>query len=338
MAVLDAYDVQQFYFPNVLKYDPDQFSSRLAGGGVGEGDALVGVKQATPNSVLITQHDVNLQTVSIQQYGGKDDYNGTTGTNSLTALLNIIADYPNGCTIRLPKTVGGTGRYFMSGTSGSSDMSKFVLNMDQDVDITHTGSNTPLIAKGLKVNQELKIKLTTLGYTYHLSPTAYGGVCGKPYSISASDGEAPLLERVLTNLSLSFNTVNPATGAQSGYSSASSDGNTSSFSSIPSGQFIVGSTPIRPGWEVHAQASIPGATASIAAYVQMENGWVIYCQPIGGGNIIRYVFIEGFSVQSTTISNPLADNPAYNLDMAEIGIKVHSPTSFSLLRKVRTSS
>lgn len=29
MAVYDAYNVQQFYFPNVLKYDPDQFESRF---------------------------------------------------------------------------------------------------------------------------------------------------------------------------------------------------------------------------------------------------------------------------------------------------------------------
>lgn len=30
MAVYDAYGVQQFYFPNVLKYDPDQFRSELS--------------------------------------------------------------------------------------------------------------------------------------------------------------------------------------------------------------------------------------------------------------------------------------------------------------------
>ncbi|WOY91069.1 phage head-binding domain-containing protein [Escherichia coli] len=39
MAVYDAYGVQQFYFPNVLKYDPDQFEKRLASSG---GDKLVG--------------------------------------------------------------------------------------------------------------------------------------------------------------------------------------------------------------------------------------------------------------------------------------------------------
>lgn len=39
MAVLDAFYVQQFYFPNVLKYDPDQFSQTLTGNG---GAAMVG--------------------------------------------------------------------------------------------------------------------------------------------------------------------------------------------------------------------------------------------------------------------------------------------------------
>ncbi|EEE1378112.1 hypothetical protein CC361_004628, partial [Salmonella enterica subsp. diarizonae] len=31
MAVYDRCGVQQFYFPNVLKYDPDQFEKRLSG-------------------------------------------------------------------------------------------------------------------------------------------------------------------------------------------------------------------------------------------------------------------------------------------------------------------
>lgn len=39
MAVYDAYKVQQFYFSNVLKYDPDQLRTELAGGG---GAGLVG--------------------------------------------------------------------------------------------------------------------------------------------------------------------------------------------------------------------------------------------------------------------------------------------------------
>ncbi|WP_348900844.1 phage tailspike protein [Escherichia coli] len=40
MAVYDAYGAQQFYFPNVLKYDPDQLRSELAGN---HGASLVGI-------------------------------------------------------------------------------------------------------------------------------------------------------------------------------------------------------------------------------------------------------------------------------------------------------
>ncbi len=40
MAVYDAYGTQQFYFPNVLKYDPDQFEIRLSNQ---DGAGLVGI-------------------------------------------------------------------------------------------------------------------------------------------------------------------------------------------------------------------------------------------------------------------------------------------------------
>lgn len=42
MAVYDAYGAQQFYFPNILKYDPDQLQQRLAGTGANEGALLIG--------------------------------------------------------------------------------------------------------------------------------------------------------------------------------------------------------------------------------------------------------------------------------------------------------
>lgn len=45
MAIYDSYNVQQFYFPNVLKYDPDQFKDEIIGGdgslvGIGDGKTL----------------------------------------------------------------------------------------------------------------------------------------------------------------------------------------------------------------------------------------------------------------------------------------------------------
>ncbi|HGG1693501.1 TPA: phage tailspike protein, partial [Escherichia coli] len=44
MAVYDAYGTQQFYYPNVLKYDPDQFKDKLA---ASDGAKLVGYKTTT---------------------------------------------------------------------------------------------------------------------------------------------------------------------------------------------------------------------------------------------------------------------------------------------------
>lgn len=41
MAVYDAYGAQQFYYPNILKYDPDQFKSQLA---LPEGASMIGTE------------------------------------------------------------------------------------------------------------------------------------------------------------------------------------------------------------------------------------------------------------------------------------------------------
>lgn len=43
MAVYDAYGAQQFYFPNVLKYDPDQFKSQLS---LPEGAGMIGTENS----------------------------------------------------------------------------------------------------------------------------------------------------------------------------------------------------------------------------------------------------------------------------------------------------
>ncbi len=48
MAVYDAFNAQQFYYPNVLKYDPDQLRQELSGS---SGAALVGYGNATLNDV-----------------------------------------------------------------------------------------------------------------------------------------------------------------------------------------------------------------------------------------------------------------------------------------------
>ncbi|HEA3501607.1 TPA: phage head-binding domain-containing protein [Escherichia coli] len=71
MAVYDAYGSQQFYFPNVLKYDPDMLKREL------QSDTLTGlvndhvvfVKQPHDGSITTTQHDKNEEIISITDFG-----------------------------------------------------------------------------------------------------------------------------------------------------------------------------------------------------------------------------------------------------------------------------
>lgn len=88
MAVYDSLNVQQFYFPNVLKYDPDQLQQRLSSAADGEGDALVAVKQPIENSIERTQHYKNAEVISIQDFGGvgDDSINNDTAITSAAAV------------------------------------------------------------------------------------------------------------------------------------------------------------------------------------------------------------------------------------------------------------
>lgn len=75
MAVYDAYGSQQFYFTNILGYDPDQFQQKLLSLADGQGDALVAVKQPG-DSVGRTVHDKMLESISIADYLTDSDIAG----------------------------------------------------------------------------------------------------------------------------------------------------------------------------------------------------------------------------------------------------------------------
>ncbi|MDZ9732300.1 phage tailspike protein [Escherichia coli] len=97
MAVYDAYGAQQFYFPNVLKYDPDQLRADLQSDTLNGlvNDHVVFVKQPFDGSITRTQHDLNAEYISVLDFKADNDSDWTdafnAACNAAKTTINKIA-------------------------------------------------------------------------------------------------------------------------------------------------------------------------------------------------------------------------------------------------------
>ncbi|HBJ1433977.1 TPA: head-binding protein, partial [Escherichia coli] len=96
MAVYDAYGAQQFYFPNVLKYDPDQLRSELLSDSQPPlvNDAKVFVHQPYTGAVQRTQHQKNLDVLNVKDFGAIGDGNDNPLSSRFASLPAAQAVYP----------------------------------------------------------------------------------------------------------------------------------------------------------------------------------------------------------------------------------------------------
>ncbi|EFL6478215.1 phage head-binding domain-containing protein [Escherichia coli] len=99
MAVYDAYGVQQFYYPNVLKYDPDQLEQRLSSPGgsknIGYGESSVyEALRKTPQYYGAKGDGVNDDTSALQAAINTLDVHIPPGTYLFSTLT-----IPDGCII-----------------------------------------------------------------------------------------------------------------------------------------------------------------------------------------------------------------------------------------------
>lgn len=107
MAVYDAYGTQQFYFPNVLKYDPDQLRQELSSSLDGYGDSLVAVKQNSLGSLKRTQHEKNADVIDLRDF--VNIFDGSDMSDGVQSAL----DAAEGRTLKVP---GGGSKVGISRT------------------------------------------------------------------------------------------------------------------------------------------------------------------------------------------------------------------------------
>ncbi|EOT4588863.1 phage tailspike protein [Escherichia coli] len=131
MAVYDAYGVQQFYYPNVLKYDPDQLRSDLLDYSDTKGDNLVALKQPISGSLNRTVHDFARDFVSISDFAKGD------GTDESIAMQSALATghvyFPNGVFISVSDvTIHKGTKITFSGNSGINLLRKDAIKFEKD--------------------------------------------------------------------------------------------------------------------------------------------------------------------------------------------------------------
>lgn len=126
MAVYDSYGAQQFYYPNVLKYDPDQFELRFRSELKSGDGSLIGIG----NGLTLDQKINEIK--SVIDYGVTGD--GSDESSALQSAINSgIVNIPNDMNINISSVNVPHGTMFNFGKNSSITLTKHnALKFNQD--------------------------------------------------------------------------------------------------------------------------------------------------------------------------------------------------------------
>lgn len=152
MAVYDSYGAQQFYYPNVLKYDPDQLRTELSGAGgsllVGHGDKTVGYEI---DRIVKKSGDV----VYFSDYMQSDYLPGMTIDDELLAVVSDINAIDNSEWNGKPVTLEfPSGHFKHSVTVKFTRPVVMVSNGDTKLEFTGAGNQIVFGPDGITFNGE----------------------------------------------------------------------------------------------------------------------------------------------------------------------------------------
>lgn len=124
MKVMDSFGVQQFYFPNVLKYDPDQLRLQLSQPG---GAAMIGTTQGDT-----VQDEINSINTSLTFIGSSSGYLNIGRCATIAVLRTINPTIDKGMVSVVEHTAaggigGGFFQYDASDTTTADDNGWFIV-------------------------------------------------------------------------------------------------------------------------------------------------------------------------------------------------------------------
>ncbi|EPL7036143.1 hypothetical protein JX819_000960 [Citrobacter farmeri] len=244
--------------------------------GTTSGDSLIGTAGG------LSQKDKNAEVPSIQDFGGRDDWNGTSGTDNTQAIVNA---YSSGVRrLRMPKL--NTGVYhFNNITSTVTNLNGLVLDNDPSIYIHHSSDNVLNLMKRPGWTSTSQIKNVIDGPTKYdqfvsnqmfrkpseKKPDAsFSGELHLPEILAFASSHTPQYFKATgwPTLSLAYTT--------SGFTIA--DSTTISFTA-PSGQFWGAMFSVVPGDHLEASCRDGGQTAVV---VETANGVVVARQNTSG--------------------------------------------------------
>lgn len=284
-----------------------------------DGAGYIGHKGDITGEVLQTLADIANNNITIRTFGGRDDWNGTSGTNNFNAIVAYV---------NYLKIVGGqakfphrnTGRYFFDGFSTETDLSQIELDVDYGVSFHMAGSFTSLVTKGLRANREIPIYIGSGNYTFRHGKHQYRKPAEVMPSLPQSAGSYEIPSQLLGSEFVGYDISSTRTALAL---SSTADTVTIPFSGV--GVKAVAACAARLGEEIGCYNNASSGT--VLAGVLTPNGFAYVEQNLATKET---KFYNNASPAGMALTGPL-DATRNQFNSGHLSVKVVSNTSFAVL-------
>lgn len=297
-----------------------------------EGDTLSGTKGG------VTQRQRNDVVRDIRDYGGVDDWDGSTGTNNHAAFVAAIAGRP--CKIYLPKS--DTGIYYVEGTSSLDDVSGVEYVADPGVSVYTASDNINNVIRkpGAKSNRDLPITVGgTAKFTHRLGSEMFKYPSDRGLVDAGNVGDIYIPEKLAftSDFNPQYCSLSAWPAGSMSYSPTASDygitvndtdTNAVSFT-VPVSSFIGVMFSAVPGDFLQASCRSGGNFPAVA--VEIDGGWIIARQ--SSDKTVIAINERWSTTYQTETNYPVKnlDIAPYNFGNASLGVIIFDSQSFGVV-------